>query len=170
VRTIKGQQATITTKLITVWTANRRQAHGKVMTGWILCRDRLSPPHFPFIYRIHKPSGYWVVEMEHIEGVAPAEWNEAQGKAILKELKQANIFHRDIRLANLIERSTGEWCLLDFGWACDYDNPYPAPRCLGAEGRGPKGRPDDAYAMSIVKRRLEAGKKLGKREGIKYDD
>jgi serine/threonine protein kinase len=153
---IIGKQATVTSARIAVWTADQRDAHSRITTGWLLCWERLHPPHFPFIYRIHKPADHWVVEMEWVEGSIPTEWNEEEGNAILRELKAANIFHRDIRLANLIQRPSGHWCLVDFGWACDYAHPYAAPRRLGAEGRSPDG-PNDAYAMSVVKRRFATG-------------
>ena len=151
----RGKQATIWRESHTVlWVADQGEAHEYVMTGWRLCMQHLGPPHFPRVDRIQPFNGKPCAWMEYVPGSCPVQWNGKEARAILAELKAANIWHRDIRLINLLQRPTGEWCLLDFGWACDYSKPYPAPWYLGAEGRKARGVQDDAYAMSVVKNRL----------------
>lgn len=136
------------------WVADRVEAHEHVMVGWHLCHERLRPPHFPEVYSFGIYGGHAFVEMEYVEGVPPTTWSQPDAEAILSQLREANIWHRDIRLCNLLQRPTGEWCLLDFGWACDYDDPYPAPWYLGAEGRKGHGEWDDEYAMGVIKEML----------------
>lgn len=136
-----------------VWVGDGPDIHPECALGWTLCRDHLSPPHFPEIYDITSKNGRLTVKMEYIPGSHPVEWDEGQAQEILDELRDAGVFHRDIRLPNLIVREDGTWCLVDFGWACTYDDPYPGPRMLGGEGRT-KGGPDDEHAMQVIKRML----------------
>jgi hypothetical protein len=151
----RGKQATIWRDSHTVlWVADQKEAHENVMVGWRLCLEQLRPPHFPRVDRIAPFNGAPCAWMEFVPGSHPVQWNESEASAVLAELKAANVWHRDVRLVNLLQRPTGEWCLLDFGWACDYAHPYPAPWYLGAEGRKSRGVQDDIYAMSVVKRRL----------------
>lgn len=157
----KGKQATVylddTGRIL--WVANkgegsRKQKH--VMIGWQLCKERLSPPHFPKIYYLTKYLSWPAVCMEYVTGKKPSQWNGKQARIILEGLKKANIFHRDIRLEHIVERPTGEWCLIDFGFACDYNNVWTAPKYLGTrEYQKRPGVQDDAHAMKVVKRLLE---------------
>lgn len=133
------------------WVADRIEAHENVMIGWHLCEERLCAPHFPTVYTFGEHNGHSYVEMEYVQGSQPTAWSYPDAMAILCELEVFSIWHRDIRLCNILQRPTGEWCLLDFGWACDYDDPYPAPWYLGAEGRKGRGVQDDAYAMGVIK-------------------
>jgi len=147
-----GREAKIyrTGKGNVLWVSNGPDAHPECVTGWLLCRDSLSPPHFPGIFNVTFKNGCLHVEMEYVEGGSPTEWDQEQADAILDELETAGVFHRDIRLPNLIVRETGEWCLIDFGWACSYTDPYPGARRLGGKGRAKSG-PDDKHAMDVIK-------------------
>lgn len=150
----KGREATVYRKgKGVVWIGNGPDVHPECVMGWSLCRDLLSPPHFPEIYSIKLRNGCLYVEMEYLPGGPPTKWNEREAMAILSELGKAGVFHRDIRPENLVMRGTGEWCLIDFGWACTYDDPYPGPSRLGGSCRSPHG-PDDRYAMHAVKEAL----------------
>jgi serine/threonine protein kinase len=132
-----------------IWIADGPEAHETSAIGWMLCQDRLYPPHFPQVYEIGRWNGKLCVTMEYVSGRL-VEWSDEQAQVILDELKIANVLHRDIRPEHLIVRPTGEWCLIDFGWACDYGNVYPGPHALG--GKYYKARkPDDAYAMEKVR-------------------
>lgn len=151
----RGREATVyRTEKGVLWVGNRPDTHPECVLGWLLCRDLLSPPHFPEVFTITFRNGHLRVEMEHIEGGLPVEWDQEQADAILDELESAGVFHRDIRLPNLIVRETGEWCLIDFGWACTYDDPYPGAHRLGGKGRTKDG-PDDRHAMQVIKGELD---------------
>ena len=137
-----------------VWVMIGPDAHDTAYIGWRLCKDRLEPPHFPLIHEIwRRDDGILCVAMEYVSCGRPTRWNEEQAQAILRGLRDASIFHRDIRPEHLVVRPTGEWCLLDFGWACDYGNVYSAPSALGGKYRK-GGRPDDVYAMEKIKREM----------------
>ena len=132
-----------------LWIAS---GHPGAIVGWQLCQERLVPPHFPHIYGVREHDRYIV--MEYVEGAPLQEWDEEQSRVILSELQTANIFHRDIKPEHLIVRPGGEWCLIDFGWACDCDDIYLPPhkilRALGGKYRSPNG-PDDVYAMEKIR-------------------
>lgn len=134
-----------------LWVPSGKEGGSKALVGWVLCRERLMPPHFPHVHRVSETHG---AVMEFVRGRTPNTWNEQEADAVLSELKAANVFHRDIRLRHIIKRPTGHWCLIDFGWACDYDDQYPAPWYLGAEGRKARGVQDDAYAMDVIRKKL----------------
>jgi serine/threonine protein kinase len=137
------------------WVMDGPDAHGTAYIGWRLCKNRLRPPHFPLVHQIYDARRDEPIRivMEYVLRGTPVKWNEEQAQAILDELKAANVFHRDIRPEHLVIRPTGEWCLLDFGWACDYDDPYPHPWALGGRYRS-SGGPDDNYAMEKIKREM----------------
>jgi len=137
-----------------VWVMDGLEAHDTAYIGWRLCKDRLGPPHFPLVHEIERQEGKLHVAMEYVPPGRPTAWNEEQAQAILRELREANIFHRDIRPEHLVVRPTGEWCLLDFGWACDYGNVYSTPRALGGRYRK-GGKPDDAHAMKMIRKEME---------------
>jgi len=138
------------------WVMDGPEAHHAAIIGWQLCKDRLGPPHFPLVHQIYdaRQGENLRVTMEYVPRGKPTEWNDEQAQAILDELRAANVFHRDIRPPHLIVRPTGEWCLLDFGWACDYDDVYDHPWALGGTYRSPHG-PDDDYAMEKIKKEME---------------
>ena len=140
-----------------VWLANGVEAHPESAIGWRLCAQRLKPPNFPHIYAvaITEQGGCPQVYMERVEGEPPTEWNEEQAGRILAQLEAANIEHRDLRLENIIQRPTGEWCLIDFGWACEKGAAYPVPDVAGNEVRPPGGPPNDRYAMMVVRHQLQ---------------
>jgi SAM-dependent methyltransferase len=155
----RGREAEVllTTEGHIQWVANGPEAHPESAIGWRLCMDRLKPPHFPHVMAIAKHTdGLPSVLMERVEGAPPSEWDQGQADAILAELARANIEHRDLRLANIIRRQTGEWCLVDFGWACDRDDRYPVAMGLGNEACPRGGRPSDRYAMGVVKGKLSS--------------
>lgn len=157
----RGKQATVyylDNVCRILWVADKGEGsrkHKHVMTGWRLCKERLSPPHFPKIYYFTNYLSWPAVCMEYVVGKRPTQWNNKQSKAILRELKRANIFHRDIRLEHIVERPTGSWCLIDFGFACDYDDVWTAPKYLGThEYQKRPGVQDDAYAMKVIRQLL----------------
>ncbi len=125
--------------------------HPRGVEGWRLCKERLGPPHFPQVWEIGKTEkGEEYVAMEWVEGKVPMEWDEKQAQAIYAELKGAKMCHRDYRLANVIQRPNGLWCLIDFGWACDEGDQYPAH---GAHLR------TDADGLRLLKGALTAANK-----------
>ena len=124
--------------------------HERVLEGWRLCKERLGSPHFPKVYELGlMPEGPYrgtpFVAMEWVEGTPPQKWRKKDAQAIVKQLAEASIAHRDLRTRNILVRPTGEWCLLDFGWACATDDPYP---------HGGAMLQDDAYGYGNVKGEL----------------
>ena len=145
-----GREATVYEKNgKALWVGNRPDFHPECITGWMLCQMKLSPPHFPAIYSISR-GDYLRVTMELVEGDTLLIWSEVQSSLILYQLKDAGILHRDIRPDNIIVRPNGDWCLVDFGWACSVDDSYPAPSQVG----GKYGQ-DDRAAMQIIKKELQ---------------
>lgn len=148
----QGQQAHLylDENKVVHWIADGCEANANTHIGWELCRDCLVPPHFPRVYCVWcMPGRPLEVLMEYIAPLAkPTVWRQEQADTILAGLQKAGVWHRDVH-RSLFQRPSGEWVLMDFGWACEYAKPYDGPWYLG----GNVGT-DDAHAFEVVKQEL----------------
>lgn len=113
-------------------------------------------PHFPQVYSID-------VEAREIEiedcgaplmDALPDNWKD-QLAEIIKDLKDAGITHRDIKLDNLMVRD-GVIKLIDFGWAIKdgEKDEKEVPSCLGFPNK-PSWGFDDIYSMNRVIKQID---------------
>lgn len=125
--------------------------------------------HFPRVIATEQRNGYSLLTMERIIGsglvasiheVASTPGSLAkfinECLVILRELQDAAIEHRDIRMENIIVRNHLP-VLIDFGWAHMKGIPYGDPSLLAELGgleRIPTGAPCDVYSMGKVLQQL----------------
>lgn len=118
--------------------------------------QKLSGRHFPAL--VSEANGE--IEIEHCGSPIstenlPDDWKE-QLVEIIRDLKESEVVHRDIRIENLMVKD-GIIKLIDFGWACKFgtesnDNP---PELLGFPNKSPWGF-DDAFSMGKVIKQIES--------------
>lgn len=122
----------------------------------------LRAPYFPRPVFVRTEDTFSVVGIERVVGVrladAAAEIRSdfrriirffADCLALLAELAEKGIQHRDIRPDNILVRD-GKPVLIDFGWAISEQSPYCTPSGLGCDGRPRDGVFCDVYSMGKV--------------------
>lgn len=145
----------------------------KIGTDWVLANEArflflLQSEHsFPKVKRLTTKEGFSVLEISKMEGVpfslffsTPANCTGQFVRSfvrhaleILQILTQKEIRHRDFTPTNLILHKEKGRCypsLIDFGWACSFNDPHPkTPRFLGGRFR-PYKECSDAYSLGII--------------------
>ena len=145
----------------------------KIGTDWLLANEYRfltslqSEEPFPKVMQMIAGRGISSLEISKIEGVpfiqffsTPANCTGRYVKSfvrralvILRILVQEEVRHRDFTPSNLIlhtEEGQCHPCLIDFGWACSFNDPHPkTPRFLGGRYR-PDNDCIDAYSLGII--------------------
>jgi len=126
-----------------------------------LCK--LDSDYFPRSITLYSRDNYSVIELEKIHGETLSEDHFGSDLIIeclraLKELKDHNITHRDIRIDNIIVRNRKP-VILDFGWAVE-GHSNEMIRGLGKEGRPKDGSYCDIYSMGKVFKQLNNNPRL----------
>lgn len=124
--------------------------------------SQLQSDYFPKVHQVRSKECYSVLTLENIHGLplqravprihsSPAELHAFIEHClnILRELKDKDITHRDIRPDNILVRDKKP-VLIDFGWAISPAQPYFTPEALGSVERPPDGSFCDVYSMGRV--------------------
>lgn len=145
----------------------------KIGTDWLLANEAFflnllpSEKQFPKVKQLITRSEFSILEISKMEGVSfihffstPANCTGRLVRSFirgaleaLRILAQKEIKHRDITPSNLILYAEKGRCypsLIDFGWACNFNDPHPkTPRFLGGRYR-PNKDCNDAYSLGII--------------------
>jgi hypothetical protein len=134
--------------------------------------SRLKSQYFPHPIQFEIKEGYSVLTMERIAGrnlkhVMDTFLSDPLYMyqfflsffCLLKELQEAGITHRDIRIDNIQLRGDLP-VLIDFGWAVTEEETIFDPDGLGRTGRPPDGSFCDIYSTGMVFKEINQGRFL----------
>lgn len=145
----------------------------KIGTDWLLANESIflnllkSEKQFPKVKHLTAGCESSILELSKMKGVPfiqyfslPANCTSRLVRSFVREaleilriLAQKEIQHRDFTPSNLILHTEKGRCypsLIDFGWACYFNDPHPkTPRFLGGRFR-PNEDCNDAYSLGII--------------------